>query len=97
MQLAGDRGHGLIKRQRVFHGHFQHFVNIAALVANFQRFPVITLALALVARHINIREKVHRHLNHAVALTGFAAPALDVEAESARLITSRPRFRDAGE
>jgi hypothetical protein len=36
---------------------------------------------------------VHLHLDHAVALAGFAAAALDVEAETAGLVAARTRFR----
>jgi hypothetical protein len=40
---------------------------------------------------------VHFHFDDAVALTGLAAPAFDIEAEASRLIAACARFRDGGE
>jgi hypothetical protein len=68
----------------VFHRHVQHIGNGFALELHFQRFAVIAFAFAGVAGHIHIRQEVHLDLDDAVALTRFAAPALDVEAEPAR-------------
>src|SRR4029453_17838675 len=41
--------------------------------------------------------EVHLDLQHAVALAGLAAAALDVEAEAAGLVTARLGLRQAGE
>ena len=40
---------------------------------------------------------MHFHLDHTVTLAGFAAAALDVKAEAARVVTATARFRHAGE
>ena len=62
------------------------------LVTDLQRLAVVALALADIAGHVDVRQKMHLDLDDAVALTGFAAPALDVEAETARLVAARTRF-----
>ncbi|CVG16775.1 Uncharacterised protein [Serratia marcescens] len=97
LQLARQRRHRVEELARFFDGHLQHFVDALALVLHFQRFAVIALALALIARHVDVRQEVHLNLDHPVALAGFTAPALDVEAETARRITAAARFRHAGE
>ena len=88
LQAASDGRYRTEELQRVFDGHLQHFVDALALVLDLQGFTVITLALAHVTRHINVRQEVHLHLDHAFALAGFAASALDVEAEAAGLVTA---------
>ena len=89
--------HGVEERARLLDRHLQHFVDVLALVADLERFAVVALALADVAGHVDVRQEVHLHLDHAVALAGLAAAALDVEAEAARLVAARARFLRAGE
>src|SRR3546814_8781662 len=64
---------------------------------HLQRLAVVALAVAHVAGDVDIRQEVHLDLQHAVALTGLAPPALDVEGEAPRLVSARLRFRQAGE
>ncbi len=92
-QLAGDRRHRLEQLQRILDGHFQHVVDVEALVEDLQRFAVVALAVADVAGHVHVRQEVHLDLDQAVALAGFAAAAAYVEAEAARRIAARTRFR----
>ena len=82
--------------QCVLDGHVQHLVDVLALVADLQGFPVIALALTDVAGHIDIGQEVHLHLGDAVALAGLAAATLDVEAEPAGFVAPRARFLGAG-
>ena len=63
-------------------------MDVFALVAYFQGFPVITLAFADVAHHVDIRQKVHFDLDETVALAGLTAPSLDVETETSGFIPS---------
>src|SRR5690606_41637314 len=65
--------------------------------SHFQGFAVVALAFADIAGHIDVRQEVHFHLDHAVALAGLAASALDVEGEASRTVTPRAGFRHAGE
>uniref|UniRef100_A0A0N4Z8C9 LigA n=1 Tax=Parastrongyloides trichosuri TaxID=131310 RepID=A0A0N4Z8C9_PARTI len=53
------------------------------------RLAVVTLALADVAGDVDVGQEVHLDLDDAVALTGLAAAALDVEAEAAGTIAAR--------
>jgi hypothetical protein len=45
---------------------------------------------------VDVGQEVHFDLDHAVALAGFAAPALDVERETAGAVAARAGFRNAG-
>ena len=58
-----------------------------ALVLDLQGLAVVALALAHIARHVDVRQEVHFHLDQAIALARFTAAALDVEREAARPIT----------
>src|SRR5262249_3622819 len=64
---------------------------------HLERLAVIALALADVAGDVNVGQKMHLDLDHAVALAGLAAPALDVEGEAAGLVAARLRLGQARE
>ncbi len=81
----------------VLHRHLQHVADGLALVVHLQRLAVVARAVADVARHVDIRQEVHLDLDHAIALAGLAAPALDVEGKAPRAVAARARFRYAGE
>ncbi|MNV17227.1 hypothetical protein D3C71_1080100 [compost metagenome] len=72
-------------------------MDVLALVLHLQGLAVVTLALADVAGHIDVRQEVHFHLDDAVPLTGLAAPPLDVEGEATRQVAARPRLLGAGQ
>src|SRR5437762_10499410 len=74
----------------------EHLVDVAPLVADLERFAVVALAVAHVARDVDIGEEVHLDLRHAIALARFTAPALDVEREAAGGVAALARFRHAG-
>ena len=82
---------------RLLDRHLQHFVDVAALVLDLQRLAVVALAVADVARHVDVGQEVHLDLDHAVALAGLAAAALDVEGEASRAVAALARLRHAGE
>ena len=96
VELRGNRRYGGEEFRAVLDRHVEHIGNRLALEMHVQRLAVIALALAGLAGDVDIRQEVHLDLDDAVALAGFAAPALDVEAEPARRITARFRFRQAG-
>src|SRR3546814_11465147 len=54
-------------------------------------------AVADLAGDVDGRQEVHFGLQHAVALTGFAAAALHIEAEAAGLVSAGLAFGQAGE
>src|SRR5580692_4232562 len=64
---------------------------------HIQRLAIVALALADIALDINVRQKMHFDLDHAIALAGLAAPALDIEAEAPGGIAARLGFRQFGE
>src|SRR5580698_8289413 len=67
-----------------------------AFILHLQGFVVVALAAANVARHVNVGQEVHLDALQAIALAGFAASALHVEAEAARLVTALARFGQQG-
>jgi hypothetical protein len=76
--------------------HLQDFVDVAALVLDFEGLPVVALAVTDVTGHVDVGQEVHLDLDHAIALAGFAAAALDVEREAAGAVAARARLRNAG-
>ncbi len=89
--------HRLEELGSLFHGHVEHVGDRLALEQHFEGFAVVALALAGVAGDVDIRQEVHLDLDHAVALAGLAAAALDVEREPARFVAARLGFRQACE
>src|SRR6266852_228678 len=66
-------------------------------VTDGQRFRIIAAASADFAHHVHVRKKIHFDAAKAIALAGFAAAALHVEAEAAGAVTAFARFRKHGE
>src|SRR4029077_14620033 len=71
--------------------------NGMALEAHGQRFGIVAAAAADLAGDVHIEKKIHFDAAQAVALAGFAAPALDVEAEAAGTVAALAGFRKHGE
>ena len=94
-RLAHAR-HRLEEVERLLDRHVEHVGDGFAAEQNFQRFAVVALAVADVAGDVDIGQKVHLDLDHAVALASLAAPAFDVEREAAGLITARAALGQAG-
>ena len=79
--------------ERLLDGEVEHVRDVLALEAHFERLAVVALAVALLARDVDVREEVHLDLDLAVALADLAAAALDVEGEAPRLVAARARLR----
>ena len=62
LQPVADLRLVLEKRERLFDRHVQHFGNVFPLVFHFQGLPVVALALADLAGHVDIRQEVHLDL-----------------------------------
>ena len=92
LQLARNDRHRLEEFKRILNRHTEDFGNVLALVVHFQRFAVVTLAVANIARHVHVRQKVHLDFNDAIALARFAAAALDVKRKAARAVAARARL-----
>ena len=74
--------------QRLIHVHVQDIGNVLALVANLEGFAVEAGALAQVAAHPNVGQKVHLYLFLTVPLAGLATPTFDIEAKPSRLVAA---------
>ena len=72
-----------------FDGHFQHFVDVFALVTNIQSFAVITFAVADIARHVDVGQEMHFYFYNAITLASLAAPPFDVKTKASWFIPSR--------
>ena len=70
----------------------EHVGDRLAAVPDLERLAVVPAALALLARDVDVRQEVHLDRDDAVALARFAAAALDVEREAARLEAARLRL-----
>ena len=71
--------------------HFEHLGDVRAFPLDLERFPVVALAPAGLARHIDVGQKVHFDSNHAVAFAGFATTVFHIEGESTRAIATLAR------
>ncbi|MNK74930.1 hypothetical protein D3C87_944540 [compost metagenome] len=91
--LVTDRGHGVKEARGFLDRHVQNVGYALALEDNFQGFAVVALALADVAGDVDVGQEVHLDLDDAVALTGLAAAALDVEAEATGTVAARLGLR----
>ena len=96
LQLAADGLVGVEELQRLLHGHLQHFVDVFALIAHVQRFPVVPRALTDIAGHVDVRQEVHFDFQKAVAGAGLAAPALHVEGKTVLPVAPGLGFRGHG-
>ena len=75
--------------ERLVDRHGQHVRDGRALVLNLERLAVEPFAPTHFAGDEDIGEEVHLNADDAVALTGLAAPPLDVEGEASRLVPPR--------
>ncbi len=92
-ELGGNRRDVLEQRERLVHGQVEHLGDGLAAVMDLQRLAVVPPALALLARHVDVGQKVHLDRDDAVALAGLAAAALHVEGEPSRLEAARLGLR----
>ncbi len=97
LELGPDGGHGLEDAQRFLHGHLEDVGDGVAAVVDLQRLARVALPTAHLAGHVDIGQELHLDLEDPVAPAVLAAPALDVEAEAAGLVTAQARLGDAGE
>ena len=82
----GEEGERLLDR------HLEHVGDRLALEAHLERLAVVALAVAGLARDVDVGQEVHLDLDRAVALAGLAAAAADVEREAARLVAAHLRL-----
>ena len=82
---------------RLLDRHLEDVGDRAALVVDLERLAVVALALAHLARDVDVGEELHLDLEDPVALAVLAPPALDVEAEPAGLVAADPGLGNARE
>src|SRR5262245_14441685 len=82
--------------ERLLHVHVQHVGDGLAFVLDCQRLAIEAPAATLATGHPDIREEVHLDAELAVALAGFAAATLEVEAEAVAFVAARARLGEAG-
>ena len=75
--------------QRLLDRHLQHVCDRLALEAHLERLLVVAPPVANLARNVDIRKEMHLNLEGAIAATGLATTALDVERETPLLVTAR--------
>ena len=97
LQPAADLRDVLEELDGLLDRHVEHVGDRLALEADLERLAVVALAVALLARDVDVRQEVHLDLDLAVAAADLAAPALDVEREAAGLVAARPRLLRLGE
>ena len=85
------------ERQRLLHRQLQHFVNVEAVVSDFQNAGLEAGALAVVADQFDVGQELHLHGDRAVALAGFAASSGNVEGKMARGVAAAVGLRRGGE
>src|SRR5262249_48855374 len=88
LELRLDLRDVLEQGQCILNGCIKQVGNRQALVTYSERLSVVPGAPANVTQDIDVREEIHFYSFQAVALTGLAPAALDVEREPARLISS---------
>ena len=91
LQPAADLRDLREERERLLDRHLEHVGDRLALEAHLERLAVVALALARLARDVDVGQEVHLDLDLAVALARLAAAALDVEREAARLVAAHLR------
>ena len=83
--------------QRLAHGEVEHLMDRSAAVAHLEHLRLEALAVALIAGHEDVGEKLHLDAHFAFALARFAAAARHVEGEVARRQAARSRVLGRGE
>ena len=86
------------ERQRLGDRHVEHLRDVLAravraFAPDLERLGAITLAVAVRAAQVHVRQELHLHVLEAVAAAGRAAAGAGIEAERARRVLARPRRR----
>ena len=91
-ELVMDRGDVFEVGHRFLHVHLEHLGDALFLVHHLQRFAIEAVAVADGARDPDVGQEIHFEPVRAVAVARFAAAALHVEAEPARLVAAALRL-----
>ena len=77
--------------------HVEDLGDRLALEVHLERLTVVARTVAYLTGHVHVGQEVHLDLERAVTRAGLAATALDVEGETARLVTAHLRLLRLGE
>ena len=94
-QLGLDRGDVLENVERLVDGHLEDVGDGVPAELHLLHLARVARAMAYLARHVDVRQKLHLDLDDPVALTVLAPPALHVEAEPAGLVAAHLRLGQA--
>ena len=83
--------------QRVVDRLLEHVGDAQTAEAHLERFAIVPLAFAHLARDVDVGQEMHLDLHETIALTRFAASALHVEREAPRPVAANLRFGQLGE
>ena len=92
LQLGRGGGNVFEDRQRVGDGQVEQVGDRVAVEADLQGLLIVTAAVAYVAQDVHVGQEVHLDALLALALAGFAAPALHVEGKAAGLVAALAGF-----
>ena len=96
LELVPNEGDVLEVLQRFLNVHFQHLRDRLAFVADLQRLAVEAMPFTDRAGDPHVGQEIHLQLRRSVPFAGLAAAAADVEAEPARLVSTRFRLGQLG-
>ncbi len=97
LELVRDRRLPLEEVGRFVDGHLEDVGDVLALVGDVEHLFLVAFAAAGLALEIEIGQKLHLDLHHALALALLAAPPRHVEAEEAGFVAvdlRRPRLTE---
>ena len=97
LDLVENLRHVLEEFHRLVDGHIQYVGDALALISHLQGLTVVSFAMTNLARYVDIREEIHLDGLVTISLTFLTSSTLHVEGESARLVTTDLRLRQANE
>src|SRR5665213_4138382 len=88
LQLDVDGGDVLEDGDGVFDGQVEEVGNAVAVEFDRKSLLIVTATVTHLAEDVDVGQEVHFDASLALALAGFAATSLHVEAEAARLVAT---------
>ena len=93
LHFRQDRGNILEKLHRHIDRHIQNIRNGFPAKADFQRFPVVSLAMTFFTGNQHIRQEIHLDRLVTVPFARLATSAGDIERETSGFVATHFRFR----
>ena len=96
-QLVGNLRDIAKEARGLIHRHIEHVGDVLALVSDLERLAIVAPAVADLALHIDVGQKVHLDLLHPLAFARLAAPAFDIEGKAPGVVAADARRGQPGE